>query len=135
MDSSSTDDEPISIEETATRLLSVMDGVVVDFDLVQMKVAAAYLDIFKQDVQPFRGVMHSIWTKMALPRRIPFNVLLERIFQTAERLDRKTRTIYFSDEFAPLFGKSYMTLFELVGIMIDSLEFVPPLVPPAVAPA
>ena len=135
MDSSSSDEDPNSMEDTATRLLSVVDGVVVDFDLVQMKVAAAYLDIFKQNVQPLRGVMCGVWTKMSLPPRIPFNALLERIFQTAERLDRKTRTIYFSDEFAPLFGKSYMTLFELVGIMIDSLEFIPPLVPPAVAPA
>jgi hypothetical protein len=33
--------------------------------------------------------------------------------------------IHFTDEMAPLFGKSYMTLFELVDIMIDSLEFLP----------
>lgn len=124
MDStSSSDEDPVILEETATRLLSIMDGVVTDFDRVETKVAAAYLDVFKQDVRPFRGVMFGLWRHLSLPPLIPFNVLLERILQTAERLDRPKREIHFTDGMAPLFGKSYMTLFELVDIMIDSLEF------------
>ena len=127
MDSNSSGDEdPVMIEENVERLVSVMDGVVTDFDLVQTKVAAAYLDIFKQDVRPLRGVMFGIWDKLSLGPTAPFNVVLERIFQTAQHLDRSKREIHFADDFAPLFGKSYMTLFELVDIMIDSLEFIAP---------
>jgi hypothetical protein len=127
MDSDSSDyEDPVMMEENAERLVSVIDGVVTDFDLVQTKVAAAYLDIFKQDVRPLRGVMFGIWDKLSLSPAAPFNAVLERIFQTAQHLDRSKREIHFADEFAPLFGKSYMSLFELVDIMIDSLEFVTP---------
>jgi hypothetical protein len=129
MDSS--DEDPHMIEENTARLVSVMDGVVTDFDLIQTKVAAAHLDIFKQNVRPLRGVMFGIWDKMSLGTAIPFNILLEHILHAAQHLDRPKREIHFTDEFAPLFGKSYMTLFELVDIMIDSLEFVTPLGPPA----
>ena len=125
MESSSEDENTVSMEETATRLLSLVNGVVTDFGLVQTKVAAAHLDIFKQDVRPLRGVMLGFWDKMSLPPVIPFNALLERIYETAKRLDIPKREIHFSDEIAPLFGKSYMTLFELVDIIIDSLEFIP----------
>ena len=132
MDSNSSGDEdPVSIEENASRLVSLMDGVVTDFGLVQTKVDAASLDIFKQSVQPLRGVMHGVWGKLSLGPTAPFNLVLERVFQTAQHLDRSKREVHFTDEFAPLFGKSYMSLFELVDIMIDSLEFVPPLGPPA----
>jgi hypothetical protein len=124
MDSSSEEEDPVCMEEKGVRLLSVMDGVVTDFGLVATKVDAAYLDIFKQDVQPFCGVAHGVWDKLGLPPVVPFNAVLERIFQTAQHLDRPKRVVHFTDEFAPLFGKSYMTLFELVGILIDSLEFV-----------
>lgn len=119
------------MEENAERLVSLMDGVVTDFGLVQMKVDAASLDVFKQSVQPLRGVMHGVWDKLSLGPSAPFNLVLERIFQTAQHLDRPKREVHFTDEFAPLFGKSYMSLFELVDIMIESLEFVPPLGPPA----
>jgi hypothetical protein len=129
MDSS--DEDPLMIEENTARLVSVMDGVVTDFDLIQTKVAAAHLDIFKQNVRPLRGVMFGIWDKMSLGTAIPFNILLEHILHAAQHLDRPKREIHFTDEFAPLFGKSYMTLFELVDIMIDSLEFVTPLGAPA----
>ena len=132
MDSSSSSDEnPVILEETATRLLSIMDGVVTDFGLVEMKIEAAYLEVFKQDVRPFRGVMFGLWRQLSLPPFTPFNALLQRILQTAERLDRPKRMIHFTDEMAPLFGKSYMTLFELVDIMIDSLEFLPRVKTPA----
>lgn len=132
MDSDSSDyEDPVMIEENVERLVSVMDGVVTDFDLVQTKVAAAYLDIFKQDVRPLRGVMFGVWPQLSLPPIAPFNLILERILKTAQHLDRPKREIHFTDEFAPLFGKSYMTLFELVDIMIDSLEFITPLGPPA----
>ena len=132
MDSNSSGDEdPVMIEENVERLVSVMDGVVTDFDLIQTKVAAAYLDIFKQDVRPLRGLMFGLWPHLSLPPIAPFNLILERILKTAQHLDRPKREIHFTDEFAPLFGKSYMTLFELVDIMIDSLEFITPLGPPA----
>ena len=125
MDSSSGEEDPVSMEENAERLVSLMDGVVTDFGLIETKVDAAFLDIFKQSVQPLRGVMHGVWGKLSLGPTAPFNLVLERIFQTAQHLDRPKREVHFTDEFAPLFGKSYMTLFELVDIMIDSLEFVP----------
>lgn len=131
MDSSSGEEDPISMEENASRLVSLMDGVVTDFGLIETKVDAASLDIFKQSVQPLRGVMHGVWGKLSLGPTAPFNLVLERVFQTAQHLDRPKREVHFTDEFAPLFGKSYMTLFELVDIMIDSLEFVPALGPPA----
>ena len=132
MDSDSSDHEdPVMIEENAAQLVSVMDGVVTDFDLVQTKVATAYLDIFKQDVRPLRGVMLGLWPKLSLPPSTPFSTVLDRVLKTAQHLDRPKREIHFTDEFAPLFGKSYMTLFELVDIMIDSLEFIRPIGPPA----
>jgi hypothetical protein len=131
MDSSSGEEDPNSMEENTSRLVSLMDGVVTDFGLVQTKVGVASLDIFKQSVQPLRGVMHGVWGKLSLGPTAPFNLVLERLFQTAQYLDRPKRVVHFTDEFALLFGKSYMSLFELVGILIDSLEFVPPLGPPA----
>lgn len=120
---SSEEMDPTLIEEAADELLGLMDGVVADMALIETKVETVQEEIFKRPVSPLPGVMRTFWNKLNLPPAMEFDEVLERVFQSAERLDTQQRVIHFTDEFAPIFGKSSMGLYELVDILIDSLKF------------
>jgi len=120
---SSEDLDPTVIDETADELLGLMDGVVRDMALIETKIETVQEEIFKRPVSPLPGVMRTFWNKLNLPEAMEFDAVLERVFQSAERLDTQQRIIHFTDEFAPIFGKSSMGLYELVDILIDSLKF------------
>jgi len=115
--------DPVLIDDTADELLGLMDGVVSDMALIETKIETVQEEIFKRPVSPLPGVMRTFWNKLNLPAAMEFDALLERVFQSAERLDTQQRVIHFTDEFAPIFGKSSMGLYELVDILIDSLRF------------
>lgn len=115
--------DPVLIDDTADELLGLMDGVVSDMALIETKIETVQEEIFKRPVSPLPGVMRTFWNKLNLPAAMEFDALLERVFQSAERLDTQQRVIHFTDEFAPIFGKSSMDLYELVDILIDSLRF------------
>jgi hypothetical protein len=123
-DSASSED-PVQITESADALLPLMNSVISDMEVIETKVHSLQEDIYTQKVRPAPGLMRTVWTALDLPAEIEFDALLKRIFNSAERLDTATRTIHFTDDFAPIFGKSYMSLYELVDILIDSLEFFP----------
>ena len=115
--------DPVLIDDTADELLGLMDGVVSDMALIETKIETVQEEIFKRPVSPLPGVMRTFWNKLNLPAAMEFDALLERVFQSAERLDTQQRVIHFTDEFAPIFGKSSMDLYELMDILIDSLRF------------
>ena len=116
-------DDPVMIEDTADELLELIDDVAIDMATIETKVEILQEEIFKRSVSPLPGVMRTFWNKLNLPPAVEFDALLERVFQSAERLDTQRRVIHFTDEFAPIFGKSSMGLYELVDILIDSLRF------------
>lgn len=120
---STSEEDPAILSEVADGLLPIMDGLITDMKVVETKVNIIQEEMFKRSVQPLPGLMRTLWTAFNLPPSMEFDALLQRIFQSAERLDKNTRIIHFSDETAPLFGKSYMPLFELVDILIDGLQF------------
>lgn len=116
-------EDPTTIEETAAALLPIMDGLITDMKVIGVKVDALEEDLFKRSVRPLPGVMRTIWSSLNLPPAMEFDALLERLFLSSERMDTVTRTIHFTDEYAPIFGKSYMSLYEFVDILIDGLDF------------
>ena len=118
-------EDPTTIEETAAALMPMMDDLIADMRIIETKVVASKEDLYKQLVRPLPGVMRNIWTILDLPPTMEFHALLERIFAAADRLDTASRTMYFPDSIALIFGKSQVVLFELIDILVDGLEFVP----------
>ena len=122
--SQSSSEDPTTIEETAAALTPIMDGLIRDMRIIETKVLASKDDLFKQVVRPLPGTMRTIWTILSLPATMEFDALLERIFTAAERLDTASRTMYFPDNIALIFGKSQVVLYELIDTLVDGLEFV-----------
>jgi len=116
-------EDPAQIAETAAALGPMMDGLVSDMGIIETKVHSLQEDLYKQRVRPLPGLMRTVWTALDLPSEMEFDALLKRLFSSAERLDTAARTIHFTDELAPIFGKSYMSLYELVDILIETVEF------------
>ena len=121
--SDSSSEDPAQITETADALGPMMDSLVNDMGLIETKVHSLQEDLYKQRVRPLPGLMRTVWTALDLPAEMEFDTLLKCLFSSAERLDTASRTIHFTDELAPIFGKSYMSLYELVDILIDTVEF------------
>ena len=116
-------EDAAQITETADALVPIMDGLVSDMGLIETKVHTLQEDLYKRRVRPLPGLMRTVWTLLDLPSEMEFDALLKRLFSSAERLDAAARTIHFTDELAPIFGKSYMSLYELVDILIETVEF------------
>jgi hypothetical protein len=119
-------EDPTTIEETAAALMPMMDGLIRDMRIIETKVDASKEDMYKQVVRPLPGVMRNVWTILDLPPTMEFDALLERIFASAERLEAASRTMYFPDKMALIFGKSQVVLYELIDTLVDGLEFVVP---------
>lgn len=119
-------EDPTTIEETAAALMPIMDDLIADMRIIETKIGAAQEDMYKQVVRPLPGIMRNIWTILDLPATMEFDALLERIFAAADRLEPASRTMYFPDRIALIFGKSQLVLYELIDILVDGLEFVVP---------
>lgn len=115
--------DPITLDENADALISLMDGIVDDLPLVEKKLTVVCDEIYGHTVRPRASPMSAVWELLKLPATMDYDALLERLFLSAERLDVPARTIHFGDDLALLFGRSSMTLFEITELLIDSLEF------------
>ena len=115
--------DPITLDENADALISLMDGIVDDLPLVEKKLTVVCDEIYGHTVRPRASPMSAVWELLKLPDTMDYDALLERLFLSAERLDVPARTIHFGDDLALLFGRSSMTLFEITELLIDSLEF------------
>jgi hypothetical protein len=121
--SSDEEQESITLSENADALLSIMDGITNDMEIIEKKIEVICGEVYRQGVRSRSSPMNAVWDLYKFPTVIEFDFLLERLFQSAERLDVPARIVHFTDELALLFGRSSMSLFEFTNLLIDSLDF------------
>jgi len=112
------------LADTVEDLLPVVDGLAADMSALTKKISEQPVTWLQTAVVPTTTTLRRLYEKHQIPPRSSIHAILNILFAGAKVLDLNTRVIYFSDEDATIFGKPAMTLFDLLRLILNSVEFV-----------
>jgi len=107
-------------------MLPLMNSLEADMNSISAKLATRQVSWLQTPVVPKTKTLQSVWGHYAIPEKSSIHALLNVLFENAKSVDLSTRTIRFSEEDAVNLGKASMTIYELLHLVIDSVDFCAP---------
>jgi hypothetical protein len=121
------DEAPIQpLAMTASTLLPLMNSLEADMSSLSKKVTADSVTWLRAPVIPVTDALQGLWLRYGVPSSSSIHTLLNAIFDNAKSVDLASRVIQFSDEDAVSLGLNSMTIYELLHLVIDSVDFCAP---------
>jgi len=121
------DEAPIHpLAMTASTLLPLVNSLEADMNSLSKKVSADSVTWLRAPVIPVTDALQGLWLRYGIPEKSSIHALLNAIFDNVKSVDLSSRTIQFSDEDAVSLGLTSMTIYELLHLVIDSVDFCAP---------
>jgi hypothetical protein len=121
------DEAPIHpLAMTASTLLPLVNSLEADMNSLSKKVSADSVTWLRAPVIPVTDALQGLWLRYGIPEKSSIHALLNVIFENAKSVDLGSRTVKFSDEDAVSLGLNSMTIYELLHLVIDSVDFCAP---------
>ena len=120
-------DSPIqSLTEMANGLLPLMNSLETDMAAISAKMADKPVTWLQAPVVPLTDSLQGVWKRYDIPEKSSVHSLLNMVFENAKSVELGSRTIHFSEEDAVSFSRPSMTIYELLHLVIDSVDFCAP---------
>ena len=116
--------QPLAV--TASTLIPLMNSLEADMNSISAKITTDRVSWLQAPVIPVTDALQGLWLRYGIPEKSSIHVLLNAVFENAKSVNLGSRTIQFSDEDASGLGRASMTIYELLHLVIDSVDFCTP---------
>jgi hypothetical protein len=112
------------ITNSVETLMPIVDSLQSDLENIYEKLKTSTTSWLERPAVPMTDAMKKAWIHHELPQNASLHNLFRKMLSKARTLDLESRTIYFSERDADALSRESMTVFELLHLLIDSVQWV-----------